>query len=127
MFTEETMNLEEFISQSLSQIAKGIEKANDELSESQALVCPQGVTGIKSESKYGTLKVDQDTYLKVNEISFDVAVTVTSGSESGGNLGISVSGFSIGAKGKENQADSSQSRIKFSIPMVLPQVAYNKK
>ncbi|EHK5112018.1 TPA: hypothetical protein NG611_004530 [Vibrio parahaemolyticus] len=120
------MNLEDFISQSLSQIARGIEKANKELEDSQALVSPEGVTGVKRESKYGSLQVDANTWLKVSEISFDVAVTATSGTESGGRLGISVSGINIGANGKSNHGDTSESRIQFSVPMVLPQAKYKK-
>ncbi|EHR0229303.1 hypothetical protein KS670_004927 [Vibrio parahaemolyticus] len=120
------MNLEEFISQSLSQIAKGIEKANEELKDSQALVSPKGVVDITKDNRYGNIKVE-DSWLKVHEISFDVGVTVVEGSESGGKLGVSVGGFSIGANGKENQANTSASRIQFSVPMVLPQVLYVKK
>ncbi|WP_072669373.1 hypothetical protein [Vibrio injensis] len=120
------MNLEDFISQSLSQIARGIEKANKELEDSQALVSPEGVTEVKRESKYGSLKVDANKWLKVSEISFDVAVTATSGTESGGRLGISVSGINIGANGKSNHGDTSESRIQFSVPMVLPQAKYKK-
>ncbi len=126
MFLEKAMNLEDFISQSLSQIAKGIEKANEELKGSQALVCPQGVLDVSRDTRYGGIKVE-DGWLEVHEVKFDVSVSVAEGSESGGKLGVSVGGFSIGANGKENQANSSASRIQFSVPMVLPQVQYSKK
>ena len=120
------MNLEEFIAQSLSQIAKGIEKANEELENSQALVSPQDVKDVTKQSAYGSIKVD-DKWLKVHEIQFDVGVTAVEGSEIGGNLGITVGGFSIGGNGKENQANTSVSRIKFSVPMLLPQTKFDKK
>ncbi|WP_217512934.1 trypco2 family protein [Vibrio metschnikovii] len=120
------MNLEDFISQSLSQIARGIEKANKELEGSSAFVSPEGVKGVKCESKYGSLHYLSDTWLEVSEISFDVAVTATSGTESGGGLGVSVGGINIGAKGKSNHGDTSESRIQFSVPMVLPQARYVK-
>lgn len=119
------MNLEEFITISLSQIAKGIDRANDELKESQAFVSPSGVLGVSKDNKYGTIEVD-GYYLKVTEIKFDVSLTVVESSESGGKLGVSMGGFSIGANGKENQGNTSASRIQFSIPMVLPQVSYVK-
>ncbi|KPA53267.1 hypothetical protein [Photobacterium leiognathi] len=119
------MNLEEFITISLSQIAKGIDRANDELKESQAFVSPSGVMSVSKDNKYGTIEVD-NCYLKVTEIKFDVSLTVVESSESGGKLGVSMGGFSIGANGKENQGNTSASRIQFSIPMVLPQVSYVK-
>lgn len=119
------MNLEEFITLSLSQIAKGIDRANDELKESQAFVSPSGVLGVVKENKYGIIEVD-DSYLKVTEIKFDVSLTVVENSESGGKLGVSMGGFYIGANGKENQGNTSASRIQFSIPIVLPQVPYVK-
>ncbi|MGR5144768.1 hypothetical protein ACQKPX_24260 [Photobacterium sp. DNB23_23_1] len=120
------MNLEEFIAQSLSQIARGIEKANETLEDSQALVSPEGVIDVTKDSAYGSINVE-NTWLKVHNIQFDIAVTVVEGSESGGKLGVSVGGLSIGVNGKENQANTSASRIQFSVPMLLPQVPYDKK
>lgn len=115
------MNLEDFIAQSLSQIAKGIDKANEELKDSLAIVSPRGVTEVQRESRYGTLRVAENAYLKVHEINFDVAVTAAEGSEVKGGLGITVGAVSIGGLGKENQTNTSVSRIQFSVPMVLPQ------
>ncbi|EPO5390826.1 hypothetical protein ACUB1N_002604 [Vibrio cholerae] len=120
------MNLEDFISQSLSQIAKGIEKANEDLKDSEALVCPLGVVDVLRDTRYGSIKVEGE-WLAVHEVKFDVSVSVAEGTESGGKLGVSMGCFSIGANGKENQANSSASRIHFSVPMLLPQVRYFKK
>ncbi|WP_100641530.1 hypothetical protein [Marinobacter salexigens] len=115
------MNLEDFIAQSLSQIAKGIDKANEELSDSLAVVSPRGVKDVHRESRYGSLKVGEGTWLKVHEINFDVAVTAAEGSEARGGLGITVGAVTLGASGKENYTNTSVSRIQFSVPMVLPQ------
>lgn len=119
------MNLDEFVALSLSQIAKGIDKANGELEGSRAFISPCEVTGVSKDNKYGSIQVGE-SYLKVTEIKFDVSLTVVENSESGGKLGVSMGGFSISAAGKENQGNTSASRIQFSVPMVLPQAPYVK-
>lgn len=115
------MNLEDFIAQSLSQIAKGIEKANVELSDSLATVSPRGIKDVQQNNRYGSLKIDDETFLKVHEIKFDVAVTVAEGSEARGGVGLTVGAITLGVSGKDNHTNTSVSRIQFSVPMVLPQ------
>ena len=116
------MNLEDFIAQSLSQIAKGIEKANDELSDSKAIVSPKNITGVLKNhpSTYGTLKLSNDEWSVVQNIEFDVAVTASQGSEAKAGAGISVGAITLGATGKEDNKNTSVSRMRFSIPMLLP-------
>lgn len=116
------MNLEDFIAQSLSQIAKGIEKANQELADSRAIVSPKNIKGVSknNSSTYGMLKTDEDEWAVVQEIEFDVAVTASQGKEAKAGAGISVGAITLGATGKEDNKSSSVSRIKFSIPMLLP-------
>ena len=115
------MNLEDFIAQSLSQIAKGIEKANNELVDSMAIVNPSGISRplVSEHGAYGAVDIN-GSYVDVHEIKFDVSVSVIDSNEHGGGLGISVAGISLGAQGKENQSNTSISRIQFSIPMALP-------
>lgn len=116
------MNLEDFIAQSLSQIARGIEKANNDLKDSQAIVNPPGISKavVSEKGGYGSVEID-GYYVDVHEIIFDVSVSVIDSNESGGKLGISVAGIYLGAQEKENQSNTSVSRIQFSIPMALPQ------
>ncbi len=56
----------------------------------------------------------------INSIEFDVAVTVTEGSETKAGAGITVAGIGIGGHGKTELTNTSVSRIKFSVPVRLP-------
>ena len=116
------MNLREFIAETLVQIAKGIEDASEQLSESTAIVNPRNVqihpeTAIQA---YGYVDT-KNTYLKaVQKIEFDVAVTASTGTETKGGIGIMVGSVGLGSQGKSEAENSSLSRIKFLVPMVLP-------
>ena len=95
------MNLEEFIEETLRQIAKGVAAASDSLDE---------VEGAKVNPKY------QRDLVEIKQIDFDVAVTTVEGTTAG--AGISVWG--IGAKGDMKNESSIVSRIKFKVPLQLP-------
>ena len=56
----------------------------------------------------------------VTPIEFDVAVTVTGGSEKKGGIGVFSGVFGVGGQASSNAASSSVSRIKFSVPVILP-------
>jgi hypothetical protein len=119
------MNLQQFISETLVQIAKGDEEANVQLKDSKAKINPRGiVTGGHSDSAvYGFLAEESpDKFQKVVEsIDFDVAVYAAEGTETKGGIGIMVGTIGLGSHGKSESGKSSESRIKFRVPMVLPQ------
>jgi len=116
------MNLQDFITESLVQIALGIEGAAERLKGTKALVNPRNVstetnvhTGI-----YGFVDTEQHYFKAVQKIEFDVAVTAASGTATKGGVGIMVGMIGLGTQGQSEAQDSSVSRIKFVIPMVLP-------
>jgi hypothetical protein len=118
------MDLATFISESLSQIARGIENANDALADSTASVNPRGIQPSPSDSSkfYGYFNDEAPNkhYRIVEAIEFDVAVHAVKGTETKGGIGIMVGSIGIGSHGKSQAGNSSESRIKFTIPMVLP-------
>ena len=116
------MELQDFISTTLIQIARGIEMAANELDDSKAVVNPRNVnTRVPEEADiYGYLDTKRKFYKVVQKIEFDVAVTAEKGTETKGGIGIQVGSIGLGTQGKSENASSSVSRIKFSIPMTLP-------
>ena len=116
------MELQDFITTSLVQIARGIENAAAQLKDSKAFVNPRNVdTGdINDEHIYGYLNVRKKFYKVVQKIDFDVAVTAEATKETKGGLGISVGSISLGTHGRSENAGGTVSRIRFSVPMVLP-------
>lgn len=120
------MDLKDFISTSLTQIAEGILAASEALEHTDAVVNPtQLITHSNTAQGFGrTLKAGDATHLSVTRlverVAFDVAVT-TEGSTQG-NAGLKVGIGSVGIKVGGDMQDKAgqESRIQFTIPMVFP-------
>jgi len=94
----EDMELDEFVRKTIEQVISGVAQARDHAITNNAHIA----NGL------------------INPIEFDVAVTVTEGSETKAGAGITVAGIGIGGHGKTELTNSSVSRIKFSVPIRLP-------
>jgi ribosome-associated protein YbcJ (S4-like RNA binding protein) len=118
------MELKEFIKESLVQINQAIEESNEELKDSEAIINPKGVQ-INSENSqaYGrqSYKSDHHDYKVVQKIDFDVAVYAENDQKAGGGAKISIASISIGANGEVNYTNKSESRLRFSIPVIYPE------
>jgi hypothetical protein len=117
------MNLRNFIKETLIQIAQGIEDASHALDSTTAIVNPRNVTGTTGavDSKvYGYIADDISPRQVVQRINFDVAISVAQGTETKGGIGLVVGAVALGSQGKSDSSNTSQSRIQFTIPMVLP-------
>lgn len=109
------MELKEFIENALIQLLEGISSAQEKAKEIGGEVNPY--LNDESQSKHGFLNSSGDSAAVVN---FDVALTATEGT--GTKAGISVLGgaINLGAGGQSSNESSVVSRIKFSVPVVLP-------
>jgi malic enzyme len=98
------MDLETFICETLRQIVKGVKTAQ-----------------LHEDCKGADINPEYTTGPEVKQIDFDVALTVTEGTEKlgKGNIGVA-SVLGIGGQASLTSASSSVSRIKFNIPLVLP-------
>lgn len=118
------MDIATFIKETLVQIAQGIEGANEKLKGSTAVVNPRGIRpSPKDDTKFFGYLEEKDTekFLRVvQEIEFDVAVYATEGTETKGGIGIMVGTIGLGSHGKSQAGSSSESRIRFKVPMVMP-------
>jgi hypothetical protein len=114
------MNVQEFIRESLVQIANAIHEAN-EVFASSSISAQANPAGAILESASGS------TYLDVTDtqdIEFDIAVTVTESAEASSSkkagVAISVVTGSVGGTKTSESSNSSVSRLKFTIPLKLP-------
>jgi hypothetical protein len=119
------MNLQDFITESLVQLARGIEGAAEQLKGTKAIVNPRNVsTETHTHSNiYGFVDTEQSYFKAVQRIEFDVAVTASTGTATKGGIGIMVGAIGLGSQGQSDAQNSSVSRIKFMVPMVLPMEA----
>jgi hypothetical protein len=114
------MKIHEFITESLKEVAEGVTQAQ---AKANAIVNPGRLDEVDQ-----TAPGRSDKFLIANKtmgrlaqvVDFDLAVTVSEESTREGGAGLMVVGIGLGIKGKKNISTSSVSRIKFSIPVVLP-------
>lgn len=101
------MELKDFVKESLNQILDGIASAQEsELGENINAAHAFSESGNLFQSKFGTF----------TRVDFEVAVTAESAKE--GKASIAV--WSIGGSGGLSEKENSVSRIKFSVPLRLP-------
>ena len=110
------MELDEFVAKTLEQLIKGIISAQNSVRElsTNAEINPSVGSALPPD------RLDDDTGTLVQNVSFDVAVTVSHSDKSG--AGLQVGAFGVGGKmgGGSKRARSEVSRIKFVVPVVLP-------
>ena len=111
------MKLEDFISETLKQIINGVSTAQPHYSERGGTVNSRNLGYRKIE---GTQLFDKNTGQITQIIEFDVAVSTSEGTGSKGGVGVFVGPVSLGSQGSSEATNSSHSRIKFSVPVNLP-------
>jgi hypothetical protein len=112
------MDIKDFVKESLMQIAESINDVNVELEEEGSYIPSGDMTGegvlftiIKGAKNRNFIKVE-----------FDLAVTVTQGNHTSGGGGLSIASFAnVGIKDENKEGKEEISRIKFMIPMALPE------
>ncbi len=113
------MELQDFISSALQQIIKGVKNAQEKIATDEGHINPVGLRGLQNQldgRRYNP------TDFSVTEIvEFDIAVTAAEGKSSKESVGIIV--LSAIGLGKQNLSETKNnviSRIKFSVPVMLP-------
>ncbi len=102
------MELAQFISQTLSEIQKGVESA---------ICATKDTKGVINPCWGDANDIGQH---HVQEVKFDIAVTVSDKTTSSAGGGINVVGLKVGADGAEETENSHISRIQFAIPIAPP-------
>ncbi len=118
------MELKEFVSESIKQIIDGVNEAKQYGIENGATVNPRrwGWNSSNVQAKY-----DQETGAAIETIEFDVAVAVAEGTKTKGGIGVFMGAVGVGSQGQSDNQNSLVSRIRFSVPIVLPCTDNSKK
>lgn len=103
------MELKEFIASTLGEIQEGVQLAINQTIKS-------GVSGAINPNFSSS---NRDKSL-IQNICFDIAVTVSDEEKTGINGGIKVVGISLGGADGVSSSTSRVSRIQFSIPVIPP-------
>ncbi|MCB9725372.1 MAG: hypothetical protein H6748_15075 [Spirochaetaceae bacterium] len=106
------MNLEEFVQKTLVQIVKGADLAKKELGDA-AVVTP-------AHSFPPGERIPNDQTLRIERVEFDVAITATEATESGGGGMLKVLSFGeVGGGGLQSISEASVSRVRFGFSIGL--------
>ena len=117
-----TIKLEDFIADSLTQIANGVKKAQEDTKNTGAVISPK-MRQTRDSKSIGEVEGlgGQPCY----KVEFDIAVTANEKSKTTGGIGVAVGVIALGSKGESNDELKNTSKIQFSIPIVLPQLTFN--
>lgn len=115
------MELKEFIKESLSQIIDAVKETQEKYKDTNVVICPDNIQEVKS----GLYILDENEYdnyssrSKVQNIDMDIAISVTEKEGNKSGLGIAKI-INAGISSENAQRNERISKIKFSIPIVLP-------
>ncbi len=113
------MNLDEFISSSISQIVSGVVAAQKNVAKLGARVNPAGA--VIGKSVLETTLHDKKTNAIVEVIEFDLSIKVEKAKKTKGTIGIVIASIGLGSQGESSGLNSEQNRIRFRVPVQLPQ------
>lgn len=105
------MDIEEFLATSLQQIISGVKRAQEATKESGAKINGRATVAPSR---------DQKTGMPLQHVEFDLAVTATETKRSGGDVKVGIAMIGAGFGGGSAAENSTVSRIKFTVPLVLP-------
>jgi hypothetical protein len=109
------MELKNFVSQTLQEIISGIKDAQNSGIEEGGTINPPDQRGGNSTYAHGL------NGNPIQNIDFDIAVTVIEGKETKGGIGVFTGSVGLGTQGRSDTSNTSYSRIKFCIPVTFPQ------
>jgi hypothetical protein len=110
------MNLREFIGEALSEIIAGVADARGNAAEHGAQV---GSDELYGHTKEAGIVTDSKSRT-VSLVEFDIALANADSKDTKGGIGVFLGTVGLGSQGASHGETSSHSRIKFSVPVVLP-------
>ncbi len=115
------MKIDEFISESIKSVIKGIKDSQEYAKENGALVNPH-IGKWDFEKIETTYLGEKEGARRISKINFDIAVTAANSSETKGSGGINVHALKIGGGISDLDKKETVSRIQFDLNIVLPTV-----
>jgi len=111
------MELKDFVAESLKQIIDGVNEVKAYADDNGAVVNPRrwAWNSTNVQAKY-----DRKTGAAIETIEFDVAVTAIEGTQTKGGVGVFMGAVGLGSQGQSENQNTSVSRLRFSVPIVLP-------
>jgi len=112
------VNLQDFITETLTQIVQGVKASQEVVAVQGAEVSPHLSGGPAVNSTHGFVPTKTGVYAQI--VSFDVALTVKEGTGTKGGIGVFAGAVTLGSSGQSSAENSSISHVKFAVPLTLP-------
>jgi len=113
------MDLKEFLSETLVQIVEGIEDAQHRTADKQNVGLNIPVSNPTKELVNFAM-VNSSGSHQVQLIQFDIAITATEGTDTKGGIGVVAGVLNLGSSGQSHAENATVSRVKFTLPVLLP-------
>lgn len=110
------MNLQEFIKMALTEIVAGVSEASQGAQEHGGSVGSMKLYGYLKENHILTNENSQP----VTTVEFDIALAEANSKDTKGGIGVYLGAVGLGSQGASHGEASTHSRIKFSVPVILP-------
>jgi hypothetical protein len=115
------MKLDEFIAETINQIVDGVVASQEHAKKKGAYVnAPLTFDG-------GVYHLSSASITEPQKIEFDIAVTTEESTDAKIGVGIFVAGLGIGSQAKTGSGGMEVSRIRFTIPLILPRQYYQQQ
>ena len=111
------MELEQFLSETLKQILAGIKDAQGAAKASGGLINPAMIP-IHPGPVEGFIRDGAGNVAQI--INFDIALTASEGTATKGGIGVVAGVFNLGSAGSSQDSNTTVSRVRFSVPIILP-------
>ena len=112
------MELKDFVAESITAIMLGVSEAQEKCKEIPGAEVSPGFSGLRGNGKDNWAESSSGGVIQYLE--FDVAVTADSGAKTKAGIGVVAGVFNLGAAGESTSGESSVSRLKFKVPIVMP-------
>ena len=112
--------LEEFVAETIIQIAAGIRGAQGVVSSIGGQINPTSSSARPDFGDMRSVETRDDRWSYLQSVKFDVAVTREVGESGSGGGGLHVVGLSLGGKVEGSTSTVNASRIQFTIPVLFP-------
>lgn len=110
------MNLQDFIKTALTDIVAGVAEASKAAREHGASIGSMHLYGHVRENKI----ITDESSNPVATVEFDIALAEANSKDTKGGIGVYLGAVGLGSQGASHGEASTHSRIKFSVPVVLP-------
>jgi hypothetical protein len=113
------MELSKFIQNTLQQIIEGVSESQSYAQEKGAVINPS-----KSQF-YKDGKSNHYNQAMPQEVQFDVGLTSINSDGSNEGVGVFLGAIKLGKNNQESSQNSAVTKVKFTVPLVLPTVGKN--